>query len=350
MAQVEIVMALYNKGATVERAIRSIRQQSLSDWRLIVVDDGSTDEGPARAAALGDARIELVRQENRGPGAARNAGLARAASPLVSFLDADDEWYPWFLEEAAGALGNERVGMAVTPFYYWPSGQDIRATWARQGIFPGEYLVGEDADPAWVNRLRKAPWVGNVVLRTELARRCGGFYEKDRCVVGEDSTFFFRVVFNAVFAILERPAARYHLESSVLGYYSGRGVQAPPYLQDPSTVLEYCDAARRGLMERVLDHEALMVAHLWARAGRKAEATALLAARPGVRAYGTAYWRCRYELLVSRWLPRWVRFKCAVGPPVRRWLRRRLACRSAAEAPPAMPDEQPAPTAGHKDS
>ncbi len=95
---VTAVLPLYNKAATVERAVRSVLGQTCPPARVIVVDDGSTDDGPARVEALDDPRVLLLRQENAGPGAARNRGVAAAATPLVGFLDADDEWYPGFLE------------------------------------------------------------------------------------------------------------------------------------------------------------------------------------------------------------------------------------------------------------
>ncbi len=74
MALVDIVMPLYNKAETVARSIESIRQQELEDWHLIVVDDGSTDEGAQIVREIQDKRIELISQENQGPGAARNVG------------------------------------------------------------------------------------------------------------------------------------------------------------------------------------------------------------------------------------------------------------------------------------
>ena len=62
-----------------------------------VVDDGATDGGGGVVGGIDDSRIRLVRQDNQGPGAARNCGLALATGDYVTFLDADDEWLPNFL-------------------------------------------------------------------------------------------------------------------------------------------------------------------------------------------------------------------------------------------------------------
>ena len=91
-------MPLFNKAAEVRRAIASVQRQTLEEWRLIVVDDGSTDDGPRIVEAIDDPRIVLRSQPNQGVSAARNAAIREAATPLVAFLDADDEWDDGMLE------------------------------------------------------------------------------------------------------------------------------------------------------------------------------------------------------------------------------------------------------------
>ena len=306
-------MALYNKAATVERAIRSIVHQTVADWRLIVVDDGSTDDGPARVHGIDDVRIEIIRQENRGPGAARNVGLQKAHTAFVTFLDADDEWYPWFLEETLAALEDPTVDLAVTPYYLWPARSDIREIWRRFGITPGRYTITGAENPVWIDHFRNVPLAWNMAIRTDLARRCGGFYDRDRCVSGEDSTFFFRVVFAATVLVLDRPAARYHLEDSQLGFFSRRAVTCPPFLQDPGLVLDYCRPPLRPLMQRTLDHAAATRVWQFARTGRKQQACEIMARFPGIAAYPELERRARRAMRFSRLLAHWVRFKCAVG-------------------------------------
>jgi glycosyltransferase involved in cell wall biosynthesis len=88
----DIVIALYNKARFIERTIESVLAQNCPDWRLFVVDDGSTDDGPDRVARFTDPRITLIRQKNAGVGPARNAGIAAGSAPWIAFLDADDLW------------------------------------------------------------------------------------------------------------------------------------------------------------------------------------------------------------------------------------------------------------------
>jgi glycosyltransferase involved in cell wall biosynthesis len=79
-----------------------VSAQSLGDFEVIVVDDGSTDGGGDLARAHGDPRLRVVRQDNRGEGGARNRGVAESSGGLVAMLDADDEWDPSFLATVLG--------------------------------------------------------------------------------------------------------------------------------------------------------------------------------------------------------------------------------------------------------
>jgi glycosyltransferase involved in cell wall biosynthesis len=95
---ISIVMPLYNKETDVRRAVESVLNQSVSNFELIVVNDGSTDRGPDVVRSISDARIRVFDQENAGVSAARNRGINESKSDLIAFLDADDEWNPEFLE------------------------------------------------------------------------------------------------------------------------------------------------------------------------------------------------------------------------------------------------------------
>jgi hypothetical protein len=98
-----VIIPLFNKGAYVERAITSALAQTLAPVEVLVIDDGSTDGGQAKVAELARAHqtIRLIRQGNAGASAARNRGIREAHSVWVAFLDADDGYLPWLLEELA---------------------------------------------------------------------------------------------------------------------------------------------------------------------------------------------------------------------------------------------------------
>ena len=107
-----VVIPAYNAAETIEEALRSILTQNIPPERIAVVDDGSTDDTGTRAAAM-DSRVTVIRQENQGPGAATNTGLATVVSPLVAFLDADDLWLPRKTERQLAILGERKKVAAV---------------------------------------------------------------------------------------------------------------------------------------------------------------------------------------------------------------------------------------------
>ncbi len=92
MPRVSVVVPIYNVEAYLEECLASLRAQTFADLEVVMVDDGSPDASAAIAASVAeeDPRFVLVRQENAGLGAARNAGVARAAGELLMFVDSDD--------------------------------------------------------------------------------------------------------------------------------------------------------------------------------------------------------------------------------------------------------------------
>jgi glycosyltransferase involved in cell wall biosynthesis len=96
-----VVIPVYNKGPHVHRAVNSVLNQSFHNFKLILVNDGSTDNSLEEMKKFRDPRISIFIRNNPGPGgyAARNLGIKEARSEWVAFLDADDEWYPEHLEK-----------------------------------------------------------------------------------------------------------------------------------------------------------------------------------------------------------------------------------------------------------
>lgn len=91
-----IIIPVHNAERTIGEAIASVQAQTLEDWEIIAVDDGSTDRSAVivAEAARSDPRVRLIRQPNRGPAEARNRGLDRAHGDFIGFLDADDVLLP----------------------------------------------------------------------------------------------------------------------------------------------------------------------------------------------------------------------------------------------------------------
>jgi len=111
---ISVILTTYNRPAMTCEAIDSVFAQTCSDFELIVVDDGSTDDTEQVLSRYGD-RIQYVYKENGGEATARNVGLARARGDLVAFLDDDDTWLPEKLEaQVAYHREHPKVGLIYT--------------------------------------------------------------------------------------------------------------------------------------------------------------------------------------------------------------------------------------------
>ncbi|OWQ46147.1 hypothetical protein CDL60_16220 [Roseateles noduli] len=118
--RVSIVVPAYNAAAELSETIRSVLASTFTDFELIVIDDGSSDATSEVAKAFGDPRVRVIRHDNRGMSATRNAGLAMSRSEYVALLDADDVWHPEKLALQVAVL-EERpdVDLCFTEFREW---------------------------------------------------------------------------------------------------------------------------------------------------------------------------------------------------------------------------------------
>jgi glycosyltransferase involved in cell wall biosynthesis len=94
-----VIIPLFNKEKFIETTLKSVLDQTFTDFELILINDGSTDKSEQLIATFEDDRIRYFTKENGGASSARNYGIKKAQSNFISFIDADDYWYPTFLEE-----------------------------------------------------------------------------------------------------------------------------------------------------------------------------------------------------------------------------------------------------------
>jgi glycosyltransferase involved in cell wall biosynthesis len=112
---VSVIVPVYNVERFVERAIRSVLEQSFTDFELIIVDDGGHDASMLLCDRLADDRTRILHQSNRGLAGARNTGIAEARGEFVALLDADDAWSPEKLAlHVAHLQANPEVGISYS--------------------------------------------------------------------------------------------------------------------------------------------------------------------------------------------------------------------------------------------
>ena len=95
---ISVVIPLYNKEKSIRSTIESVLAQTHTDFEIVVVDDGSTDNSINVINEISDSRIRLIKKVNGGVSSARNEGVLEAKGEYVAFLDGDDLWHPLYLE------------------------------------------------------------------------------------------------------------------------------------------------------------------------------------------------------------------------------------------------------------
>jgi hypothetical protein len=199
---VSVVIPAYNHATYLSHAIRSVLRQTYPQWEAIIVDDGSTDDTESVVAQHLDPRICYIYQENQGLSSARNTGIRAASGEYLSFLDADDEWEPTFLECCRRVL--ERDGRVAGVY------TRNRFIDARGQVLPrlgGQVVTVEQFQG---RLLREAFFpVHSVLVQAACVREAGMFDETLTSL--EDWDLWLRIAEHHMFRGIPDPLARYRV-------------------------------------------------------------------------------------------------------------------------------------------
>ena len=177
---VSVIVPTYNAQEYLAQCLDSVLSQTMGDFELVCVDDGSTDGTWAilEERARRDGRVALLRQENAGPGVARNAGLERARGRYVYCLDADDYLERDMLAQCAKALDDTQADMALVAFrtYNQRVGRTYPAEWSMRNedvfpSYPGGSFTWETAPDLFFETVQNVPW--NKMVRRSLLKERG---------------------------------------------------------------------------------------------------------------------------------------------------------------------------------
>jgi len=170
MPTISIIIPAYNAAKTIIDTVDSVRRQTINDWELIIVNDGSTDNTQEIVEAISEPRLKLITFTNGGVAQARNRGIAEAQGKYVAFLDADDLWLPNKLERQLQAL--ERTPEAIAA-YSWTYFMDEQQDGYVYHSSPS-YQYDRDVYP----QLLQGDFIhsgSNILVRRQALAQAGGF-------------------------------------------------------------------------------------------------------------------------------------------------------------------------------
>ncbi|KJS08358.1 MAG: hypothetical protein VR73_05930 [Gammaproteobacteria bacterium BRH_c0] len=201
---ISVIMPLYNKEDSVSRSISSVLAQTILDFELIIINDGSTDNSANVVSQFIDPRIIFVEQLNAGVGAARNRGVMESTSDLVTFLDADDEWYPDYIESILVLAEQYSQCSVYATSYLFKDGDNIVSPsipfFEKKGIIHDYFYLACKGSPPFC--------IGSVTVRKSALLSIGLF--TPGIMAGEDLLCWAKLAQQYDIAFLNQPKAVYH--------------------------------------------------------------------------------------------------------------------------------------------
>jgi len=196
-----VIIPLYNKEAYIERAIRSVLNQTYQEFEIVVVDDGSTDKSAEIVRQIDDKRIKLFRKKNGGVSDARNYGINNATYDYIAFLDADDEWFVDFLESMKLLIGKyPNCGIYGSGYYADQNGHRSIVISSEQ---KGSDFVLKDycTKPHMICH-------NSMCIDKKVVNKVGLYNSK--LIIGEDIDFKLRIACHYKIAYLNEPKTVYY--------------------------------------------------------------------------------------------------------------------------------------------
>ena len=203
MPYFSIVIPVYNKEKFVVKTIESVLSQTFTDYEIIIVNDGSTDQSEAKISTFKDNRIKYYSKKNDGVAIARNFGIEKATADYICFLDADDYWYPTFLETMqhySSELPEQKVFAAAIEIE--TKNKTIQARYSIPPTSDFEIVNFFDA-----SQKECALWTSSVCIHKSVFEKVGDFDTKIKH--GEDTELWIRIGLQFPIVFIRKILARY---------------------------------------------------------------------------------------------------------------------------------------------
>ena len=219
---VSVVIPTYNRAAFVGKAVDSVLNQTFTNYEVIVVDDGSTDDTREQLNKYGS-RIRYIYQENRGVSVARNTGIAASRGEWLAFLDSDDEWQRDYLAtQISQATKGPRLCMQSANCLFTSLDGKTETYFEINGAIGAfkekDYLLIANA---FFFVISHGPWqLGSTIFRRDAATKAGLF--DTTLTLSEDLDSMARVALQGPFGLIKEELVNIYRRCESTGSLTGR--------------------------------------------------------------------------------------------------------------------------------
>lgn len=241
MSFFSIIIPVYNKEKFISNTLKSIFDQTFQDFEIILVNDGSTDKSENKILEFNDNRIVYYSNKNEGVSKARNFGLSKAKSEFICFLDADDYWYPTFLETFFSIIEKyphqkvftslkeiETPTKTIIPNYSFDINYEVK-------IF----------DFFEASKKECILWTSNTVIHKSVLGNVGNFDSNINC--GEDTELWIRIGLKYTIVFIPKILARHVYDKNSIS-------RASNYFFEPYTFKKYSALEQENkALKRIMD-------------------------------------------------------------------------------------------------
>ncbi|MBD2579595.1 glycosyltransferase [Oscillatoria sp. FACHB-1406] len=205
MPSVSVIIPAYNARSTIKKTLESVFAQTHSDFEIIVINDGSTDDTLKICQEIPDRRLKIFSYENAGQAVSRNRGIERASGDYIAFLDADDLWTKNKLETQLQTLQNNPEAAVV---YSWTDYIDENDNFLQSGRHIN--VEGNVYDKLLINNFIENG--SNVLIRQQALQEVGGF--EPSLPPAEDWDLWLRLARQYHFAVVPEPQILYRVSAT----------------------------------------------------------------------------------------------------------------------------------------
>lgn len=209
-----VIIPLYNKERDIDQTLQSLTRQTFDSFEVVVVDDGSTDESLLIVQQFKDPRLRVFTKKNEGVAPTRNFGVEKANCDFVVFLDADDLWYPFHLEDLYDLIKKFPDGKWFATAYEKSFNQKLVRPLNSPILQKGASWQGKIPDFFENSLVDCLAWTSAVCFKKSFFQSLNGFDTRITMGAGEDTDLWLRAALESPLVFTNRVSATHNLQGS----------------------------------------------------------------------------------------------------------------------------------------